>query len=170
MDTAYTHKTSTLTLSQFTAFCSKCPKFGNSKLNIRIFFLEVSTHFSRLHRTRSIFLLTPFAMLIQCLLPSVWQVNSSSSCMVSTNTMVFCEITFPCFCEGFARIHLNLSCALAVLTRYSETLKCSTQYRRDHESGAGVRRTMFSEYVAVVNFSFIKLCKRSSSNTFCSVF
>ena len=37
--------------------------------------------------------------------------------------MVFWDITFPCFCAGFARIPLTFLSSLAVLTRYSETLK-----------------------------------------------
>ena len=78
-------------------------------------------------------------------------------------------ISFPCFCAGFTRIPVTFLSSLAVLTRYSETLKCSAQYRRDHESGASVKICIFSEYVVVVKFSFIKLCKRSSSDAFCSV-
>ena len=77
--------------------------------------------------------------------------------------MVFWDITFPCFCAGFARIPLTFLSSLAVLTRYSETLKCSAQYRRGQESGESVKIYIFSEYVVVANFSFVKLGKRSSS-------
>ena len=44
--------------------------------------------------------------------------------------MVFWDITFPCSCTGFTKIPLTILSSLAVLTRYSETLKCSARYRR----------------------------------------
>ena len=76
---------------------------------------------------------------------------------------------FSLFLCRLRKNFFNLFKFLAVLTRCSETLKYSAQYRRDHESGASVKICIFSEYVAVVKFSFIKLCKRSSSDAFCSV-
>ena len=77
--------------------------------------------------------------------------------------MVFLDITFTCFCVGLARISLTFLKSLAVLARYSETLKCSAQYRRGQESGESVKIYIFSEYVVVANFSFVKLGKQSSS-------
>ena len=52
-------------------------------------------------------------------------------------------ISFPCFCAGFTRIPVTFLSSLAVLTRYSETLKCSAQYLGDHKSASSVKIYLF---------------------------
>ena len=89
--------------------------------------------------------------------------------MLSSRSMVLWDITFPCFYAGFARVSLTFSSSLPVITRYFETLKCSAQYWWDPESGASVKICVSSECIAVVKFSFMKFCKRSSSDAFYSV-
>ena len=59
---------------------------------------------------------------------------------------------------GFANIPPTFLVSCEVQTKYSEILKYSEQYIRDHLSGTRVRIWIGSEYDAVFNFSCIALC------------
>ena len=169
MDTAYTYRMSTWRPSTTHHFGWNVQNLENLSLPLGYFSLKAAYISLRLHRKRRFMNSFCNDNVVFFTRHFIWWLNSLFWYMLSTRSMVFWDITFPCFCAGYARIPLTFLSSLAVLAWYSETLKCSAQYQQDHESGASVKICIFSEYVAVVNFSFMKFCKWSSSVAFCSV-
>ena len=74
-------------------------------------------------------------------------------------------IGFPILGAGLGNILDTFLILCEAQTRYSNTLKYSEHYMRDHLSGTKVKNWIRSEYDAVFNFSCISLCNLTKSST-----